>query len=239
MNKLLKIAAICSFLGATTTALLIFLPSPQTADFEANVMLHKNSLYLGKLWILFFHPQVNFIASIGVGYLLLKKYPWQIVIGTLFLSIWAYTEMSQQSLLIDALNHQWRPGYLEADDELSRNMYTTLINAASGISSSNYFLVIYGFGLGSLLYGVALIGEKGLGRALGICLVFIGILSLASFVRYYLGFSSLSPAINWCYKWIYPYLQSLVRVGLGIWILFEVKRRITNGGGSYDIEFTG
>lgn len=225
MNNLLKVAAICSFLGATTTALLIFLPSPQAPDFETDVLLYKNGLYLTKLWILFLHPQVNFIASIGAGYLLVKKYPLQIILGTLFLSIWAYTEMSQQSLLIDALNQQWRPEYMAADDETVKNMYATLIKAAKGISSSNYFLVIYGFGLGSLFYGLGLIWEEGFGRALGICLVFIGILSLASFVRYYLDFTLLNPLINWCYSWIYPFLQPLVRIGLGIWILIEIKRK--------------
>ena len=169
--------------------------------------------------------QVNLIASLGIAYILFKKYPLQIVLGTLFLSIWAYTEMTQQSLLIDALNQFWRPGYVDAKDEISKNMYETLIKAASGISDSNYFLVIYGFGLGSLLYGLGFIWEKGLGRLIGISLIFIGILSLASFVRYYLGMSFLSPLVDGCYKHIYPYLQPLVRIGIGIWILKEIKNR--------------
>ena len=224
VNSFLKMTAICSFLGAATTAVLIFLPSPEATEFESQVLLFKNNLYLTKLWILFFHPQVNLIASLGIAYLLFKKYPLQIVLGTLFLSIWAYTEMTQQSLLIDALNQFWRPGYIEADNETSKNMYETLIKAASGISDSNYFLVIYGFGLGSLFFGLGFILEKGLGKLLGISLIFIGILSLASFIRYYLGINSLSPIVDGCYKYIYPYLQPLVRIGLGIWILNEIKK---------------
>ena len=226
INFFLKVTAICSFLGAITTAVLIFLPSPEASDFQSQVLLFKNNLYLSKLWILFLHPQVNLLASFGIAYLLFKKYPLQIIFGTLFLSIWAYTEMSQQSLLIDALNQFWRPGYLEAGDETSKKMYETLIKAANGISDSNYFLVIYGFGLGTLSFGLAFIRESGLGKLLGISLLFIGILSLASFIRYYLGIDSLSPAVNWSYNWIYPYLQPLVRVGLGIWILKEVKNRV-------------
>lgn len=224
-DHFLKSTAICSFLGALTTALLIFLPNPDAPDFETRSSLYDNGLYLSKLWILFIHPQVNLLASLGVAYLLFKKYPLQIVFGTLFLVFWAYTEMAQQSLLIDTLNQIWRPGYAEADNEVSKNMFETLIKAANGISDSQYFLVIYGFGLGSLFYGLALVQESGLGKWIGIALLFIGILSLSSFARYYLGVTSLNEIVNWSYKWIYTYLQPLVRIAIGVWIFMEIKKR--------------
>ncbi|MEQ9306390.1 MAG: hypothetical protein RJQ14_20935 [Marinoscillum sp.] len=144
-------AGICSLLGAITTSLLIFLPNPIASDFESQVLLFENKLYLTKLWILFIHPQVNIIASLGIAYLLFQRFPLQMIVGSLFLMIWAYTEMSQQSLLIDTLNQIWRPNYVNAENEMTKSMYKSLINAASGISDSKYFLVIYGVGLGSLL----------------------------------------------------------------------------------------
>jgi hypothetical protein len=223
----LKATAICSFLGALTTALLIFLPNPEASDFETRSSLYNNGLYLSKHWILFIHPQVNILASLGIAYLLLKKYPLQIIFGTFFLLVWAYAEMAQQSLLIDTLNQIWRPGFIEADNEVSKNMFATLIKAANGISDSKYFLVIYGFGLGSLFYGLALVGESGLGKWIGISLLFIGILSLSSFARYYLGIKSINEVVNWSYEWIYSYLQPLVRIAIGIWILKELKKNIT------------
>lgn len=219
----LKFAAICSFAGALTTALLIFLPNPEAVDFESRTLLYQNKLYLSKLWILFVHPQVNIIASLGIAYLLYKKYPFQIIMGTLFLLIWAYTEMSQQALLIDSLNQIWRPDYMAAQDEVSKNMFSTLINAANGISDSKYFLVIYGFGLGSLLYGLAFRQLAKLGRVIGYALIFIGLLSLMSFSRYYLSLNFFSPFVDWCYTWIYPYLQPLVRIAIGIWIFTEIR----------------
>ena len=221
--KFLKVAAICSFLGALTTALLIFLPNPEAIDFESRTVLYQNKLYLGKLWILFVHPQVNIIASLGIAYLLFKRYPLQIILGTLFLLIWAYTEISQQALLIDTLNQMWRPGYAAAGDEVSKNMFSTLIKAANGISDSKYFLVIYGFGLGSLLYGLAFRQLDKLGKAIGYALIFIGLLSLMSFSRYYLSLNFFSPFVDWCYTWIYPYLQPLVRIAIGIWIFTEIR----------------
>lgn len=224
----LKATAVCSFLGALTTALLILLPNPQAADFEAQAALHQNTLYLSKLWILFIHPQVNLLATLGLAYLLFKKYPLQVVFGTFFLSVWAYTEMSQQALLIDTLNQMWRPGFLDADTTVSRESFKTLILAANGISDSKYFLVIYGFGLGSFLYGLAFVQEKKLGKWLGVALIFIGILSIASFLRYYLGVDFLNEIVNWSYRWIYSYLQPVVRIALGIWILIEIRNRLAS-----------
>ncbi len=213
-----KLAAICSLLGATTTALLIFLPQTSAPDFETQVLLHQNQLYLTKLWILFFHPQFNLIASLGLGLLLFKKKPWAIIIGSLFLACWAYTEMRQQAFLIDALNQMWRPNYLAEVEDDQRHMYRTLIKGMGGINDSHYFVVIYAFGMGSLLFGWAMLKEQNWGRYLGGALVFIGLLSLASFGRYYLGVSFLNPPVDFSYRWVYPYLQPLVRIGIAVWI---------------------
>lgn len=214
----LKVAAICSLLGACTTALLIFLPQTPAPNFEAQLLLHKNPLYLTKLWILFLHPQFNLIASLGLGVLLLKHRPAAIAIGTCFLVCWAYTELRQQAYLIDALNQMWRPAYLAETDEAQRQVYQTLIQAISGINDSHYFVVIYAFGMGSLLFGWSMIQVPNWGKGLGWSLLFIGLLSLASFSRYYLGIDFLNPPVDFSYRWIYPYLQPLVRIGIAIWI---------------------
>ena len=227
-RRYLKVTAICSFLGAITTALLIFLPNPQATDFESRMLLHQNSMYMTKLWILFIHPQVNLLAALGIAYLLLKKYPLPIIFGTFFLLSWAFAEMSQQALLIDAVNQIWRPGYIEADTEEARNQFTTLIEAANGISDSKYFQVIYSFGLGSFFLGLAFIHEDLLGRFIGFSLLFIGVLSLSSFLRYYLAVSSLNGIVNWIYEWIYPYLQPAVRVAIGIWVLQRIDQPFSN-----------
>jgi uncharacterized membrane protein YfcA len=86
-------------------------------------------------------------------------------------------------------------------------------------------LVIYGFGLGTLLYGLALVQENGMGKWIGISMLFIGILSLSSFIRYYAGVTGLDGIVDWTYAWVYPYLQPLVRVAIGVWILKEIKDR--------------
>ncbi|WP_224485570.1 hypothetical protein [Robertkochia aurantiaca] len=220
---LLKITAICSFAGALTTIFLIFSPLPAAPDFESSNALYDNIMYLSRLWVLFFHPQVNFLASLGIALILFKKYPLQMLMGMLFLFVWAYSEMAQQALLIDAVNQIWRPQLATANDQVTKELYITLIHGANGISDSQYFLVIYGFGIGSLLYGMAFIQETMPAKLLGFALIFIGILSLASFLRLYLGMGVLKAPVQWSYEYIYPYLQPLVRIGMGVWILNKVR----------------
>jgi len=224
----LIIAASASFLGAVTTALLIFLTHPVAIDFESAVQLHNNSLYMARLWILFLHPQFNIIASLGIAFLLFREYPLQIILGTFFLLVWAFTEMSQQALLIDALNLIWRPGYLTAATPEDEKMFRTMLETANGISDSKYFLVIYGFGIGSLLFGLAFIHLDKLGKWIGWALLFIGVLSLSSFLRYYAGFDFLNPIVDWLYQYIYSYLQPLVRIGIGLWIIGMTNKNLKN-----------
>ena len=222
-HRFLWAAALCSFLGALTTALLIFLPSVETGGKQHSILLYNNSAYIWKLWILFLHPQFNFIASLGVAVVLLKKYPLEIIIGSFFLLVWTYTEMSQQVLLIDALNQYWRPGFLNANDSMSRSVFLTLIKGTDAISDSQYFLLLYGFGLGSMLYGLAFIRESGWAKYIGIALVFVAALSLASFARHYLGFSDWSAAVDWLYQWVYSVLQPLVRLAIGVWLIGAIR----------------
>ena len=221
----IRIAMLCSFAGAITTALLIFLPNPVAPDFESQALLFQNKLYIAKKWILFIHPQVNIIASLAVAYILISKYPWQMIIGSCFLLIWAYSELSQQALVIDSLNQIWRPGYVDAENEVTKNSFRTLIEAANGLSDSKYFLVIYGFGMGTLFFGLAFISQNRLARWIGVALIIIGLFSLLSFARYYLALNNLNLVVNWFYHWIYPYLQPAVRIAIGIWLYHKINMK--------------
>ena len=217
-EKYLRLAAVCSVLGAITTILLIYLPNPVAEDFEAMVLLHQSSLHLAKLWILFLHPQFNSLAVLGITVLLIKRYPVTIIPGTFFILVWAFSEMAQQAYMIDAVNQLWRPGYLQAVDEATRQALYSQLVGAEAIRDSLYFLVIYGFGLGTLLFGLALRKTDRFGSWIGGAFIFIGILSISSFARYYLGMDFLTGPVDRVYDWIYPVLQPAVRIALGVWL---------------------
>lgn len=223
MNKylFLRLTAVCSLLGAITTALLIFLPNTTAVDDPARALLSQDSLYMAKKWILFLHPQVNFIASLGVAYIFIRKFPLQILLGSFFLLIWCYTEMAQQAFVIDALNQIWRAEYLGADHN-EKGTYHILFKVAGGLSDSYYFLLLYGFGLGTLLFALAFIQTSGLARWIGYVLVFIGVLSLLAFASYYLGLTALVDLVGWMYKWIYAWLQPAVRIAISVWLFNQI-----------------
>ncbi len=218
LNKFLKLASICSFLGAITTILLIYLPNPSTESLEAQAALHSNNLYIGKLWILFMHPQFNVIAVMGIAVLFIKKYPEYIIPGTLAILVWGFTEMMQQAFMIDTVNQIWRPGFLNEVDGIQKSAMQSNLSAVNGIWDFMYFLIIFGFGLGTLLMGLALIRSDQLACWIGFGFIFIGILSLSSFLRYYVGLTFLSKPVDWVYTWIYGVLQPLVRIVLGVWL---------------------
>jgi len=216
--KFLRIASICSFLGAITTILLIYLPGPLAEGFEAQAELYLNSLYISKLWLLFLHPQFNTMAVLGITILFFKKHPEFVIPGTFFILVWALTEMAQQAFMIDTVNQIWRPDYLSEMDEINKADIRTQLSGVGGLWDFMYFLVIYGFGFGTLLFGLAMIKGDQFAHWIGYAFIFIGILSLLSFIRYYMGLRFLSGFVDWIYTWIYSVLQPLVRIALGIWL---------------------
>lgn len=225
-RSFLILAGTCSLLGALTTGLLEFLPVSSASHAGNSLLLHKDSLYLARLWILFLHPQFNFIAALGIAVVLFRKSPALVLTGGFFLLVWAIAEMLQQALLIDALNQFWRPAYLGAADAMSRDIYLTLIKGTDALSDSQYFVVLYAFGLGTFFYGLALIRETGRIKWLGLAILFIGVLSLCAFLRYYLGIDWLASPVDWLYKWIHGYLQILVRVAMALY-LFSLAGKLT------------
>ena len=108
-------------------------------------------------------------------------------------------------------------------EESERESFRTMFEVASGFSDSYYFLLLYGFGMGTLLFGLAFIRLTGLGFWLGVAMIYIGMLSLTAFTGYYLGLP-VTTFTGWNYQWIYPVLQPAVRIGIGVWILIEIKK---------------
>ena len=226
-NSFLRVGAVCSLLSAVTTSVLIFGPNPPAPDgFDALQTLHENSLHLYKKWVLFLHPQGAFIAALAAGSLIAKRSPALVVIALFYYAIWTITEITQQAYLIDALNQMWRPAYLAAgvDDQAQ---WQTLIVGLRGISDSQYFVLLFGFSIGSILMGLAFIREPGTAKVIGYINLAIGFMSLLAFTRYYLGFSGAGSFVQGWYTWLYPTVQIGVRLLLGWW-LFQQSMHLSS-----------
>jgi hypothetical protein len=213
------VAAIASLLSAMTTAILIYGPDAETAsNFAALVQLHDNPLYLYKRWILFFHPQFAFVASMGVAVALFKKSPVLVSIGLFYLAVWAITEITQQAYTINALNQYWRPAYLNSENASDTAAYYAMLKGFDGISNSMYFVLLFGFGIGTFLFGLAFLSSNIIEACIGIALIFIGALSLAAFFGYYAGPLFITQITGWIYAHLYGVVQTGVRVALGAWL---------------------
>ncbi len=222
-NNFLKVASVCSFFGAITTILLIYLPNPAAQGFDTEAALHLNKLYVSKLWILFAHPQFNVIATFGIAVLLIKKYPEYVIPGTLAIIVWGFAEMAQQAFMIDAVNLVWRPEYLKEVNEIKKTALHTQLSGVGAISDTMYFLVQYGFGSGTLLMGIVLFKVKKLALWIGLANIFIGVSMLMAFTVNYLGLNLFLHPVNLFFEWIYPVLQPAVRITLGIWLWQQIK----------------
>lgn len=224
-SRLFQVAAIASLLSATTTAILIYGPDAEAAsDFAALAQLHDNPLYLYKRWVLFFHPQFAFVASIGVAVALFKKSPVLVSVGLFYLAVWAITEITQQAYTIDALNQYWRPAYLSSENASDTAAYYAMLKGFDGISNSLYFVLLFGFGVGTFLFGLAFLSAKIIETCIGISLIFIGVLSLTAFLGYYAGLSSITDVTDWIYAYLYGVVQTGVRIALGAWLWLSAAR---------------
>lgn len=223
-GKFLKAASICSMIGGVTTLVLVLMQVPVVENFNEKVLLHENALYLNRLWIFFFHPQLCILAVLGAGLVLVKKKPELIIPGVLFFLIWGITEAAQQAFTIDAVNQTWRAGYAGEKDEAIKAAYFAQLIGADAIRDSMYFLLLYCFGIGSSLLGIALLGEGKLASAVSVGFIFFGILSLCAFLNYYVGFKFFDRPVDFAFTWIYPVLQPISRFSLGIWLWKRSKQ---------------
>ena len=221
-ERLIKLAAVCSAIGAITTLVLVLIQVPEAKSFDEKVLLHDNARYIGKLWIFFFHPQFNLIAALGVAVLLYKRKPEFVLPGFLFIGIWAITESAQHAFLIDAVNQYWREGYNKVTDESVKLAYYNNLIGAEAMGDSMYFLLLYAYGIGSSFMGLALLTENLRENRLAIIpgfgFIFFGVLSIVAFIDYYGGVRVVDPAVNFSFDWIYPFFQPVARGMLGVWL---------------------
>ena len=211
-----RVVGLCSVLSAVTTLLLIFMPQFYEAPgpFEEQVALHANSFYMARLWIYFIHPFLVLTAAWGVAAKKLDTAAGAASTGFIFFGLWGFTEAGQQALSLVALNLTWRAGYAKSTDEALRQMLHTQMTGFDGIWDALFFLLLTGFMLGNLLYGIALWKGAGLEKILSWLFFFIAAFTLINLVSNYGGPALLSGALGW----IYPVVQPVARVLIGIWL---------------------
>ena len=145
-----RTVALCSFLSAVTTLLLIYLPDfYRPADgFEGRMARVHDPTYVLRSWVYLVHPFITFAAALGVGLRIRALRPAAAIIGLAGFALWACTEAGQQTLTLFAFD-KWRATYATAD-EVTRAIIRTNTALYDGLWDALYFLLLIGFAIGNL-----------------------------------------------------------------------------------------
>jgi hypothetical protein len=209
--RFLRVAAVCAFISAATTLLLIFLPElfAPAPHFEARMARVYEGAYTLRAWAYLLHP---FIAALGVALTLVRHAPVLALAGVLGFMLWAFNEAGQQTLTLFAFD-RWRLAW-DGADELMRSAIRVNVHMYDGIWDGMYMLLLVGFAIGNACLGSAMIGNAGLTRVVGGFMLAACALTVVLFLGQ-IGIPLLPDSFL---GWAYPAIQPLGRAITGVWL---------------------
>jgi hypothetical protein len=213
-RRFYRTTAVCSFISAATTLLLIFLPRfyGPAGSLDERVALIHQPLYQLRAWTYLLHPFVTLAAALGVATALRRFAPGAMVAGFLGFLLWAFTEAAQQTLTL-TVYQRWAAAYPQAD-AAARDVLRLQIASYDLIWDAMFLLLLLGFLAGNILYGSATIRSRGLTRVLGAFYFAAAFLTLAGISRELSG-PVLPPILE---TWLYPLIQPAARFTIGLWL---------------------
>jgi hypothetical protein len=210
-----RVAALCSFISVPTTLCLIFLPHlfPKAATIEAQIARDAHPVYVIYLWGSFVHPFFTLVAALGASICLARNSAGAAIAGVLFFSIWGFSEMLQQSLVLIARHQIWSEAYRRVGDPASHAAIANYLQGSAAVSDSLYALIVTAFLLANLLYAIASWRSEGLTRYVSWGYAAATFLSIFTVLT---GFGlNLDSAVV---SWLYPLIQPAARTLIGVWL---------------------
>jgi hypothetical protein len=209
-----RATAVCSFISAATTLLLIFLPKfygPVTS-LELRSEIVEHPLYQLRAWAYLFHPFLVMAAALGVAAALRRTAAGVVVPGLLGFLLWGFTEAAQQTLTITAF-HRWAAAYRTANLDM-RETLRTQIAVYDALWDSMFLLLLFGFLVANILYGIATLNGRGLTRTIS-WLYFAAAFLTLTILSGELRGPTLPDIVS---AWLYPLLQPAARFLIGVWL---------------------
>ena len=213
--KFYRTAAICSIVSALTTLGLIFLPYLwlPVEDFDGRMNRINEPAYVLRSWIYLVHPFLVGAAALAVAMRLRTLASAAALVGLLGFLLWAGTEAGQQTMTLFAFD-EWRAAWATAD-ELTRTHIRANAMMYDGLWDAMYFLLLIGFSIGNLCFGLVMVKRRGLTRVVGGFFLAAAALTLFTNMLPELGGPTLPESIE---PWLYPAIQPLGRTLIGVWL---------------------
>ncbi len=221
-NSALRFAALAAALSALTTCLLWLLPRlyASPVNFDESIALHSNPVYLGRIWVNFFHIFFALTAYAAASSILWRRTPALAGLGFMWMFMWAMSELLGVSVNLFAVNASWRAQFA-GSSPLVQDQLRVLLMGFQGVWDGMFFLLLFCFLLGSFCYGLALLGTTGLARKLGWLFLLAVPLTVAIMLGGYTDIHTFDAVSNA----IYPVLQPVSRFFLAAWLWQQSKQR--------------
>ncbi len=211
---LLRAAAACALLSGVTTFGVHLLPLlvPPVVTFDDQIALSVNTAYIFRLWWVVAHILLVLFSMWGFGVAKLRTAPGAAGFGLFGFLLFGLAELVRTALALNAVNG-WRKAYAAASDEAARAFLRGLLSAWPGIATALFFLMILGFLIGNLGFGIATWRGRGLEKAVSVALLAWAAISLCVLAAEFGGAAGIAPP-----EWLSVTYQPAARFLVAVWL---------------------
>lgn len=223
-QRFLLVAIVCCLLSVITTlGIHSNLFDLGELSFDERIRLFENSKYIANRFWVIMHCLFVLIGMLGFLLIQFKKSPGFTILGFIFFAVFSFTEIFRQMLVFFYLNNL-RRSYIETNDAAVQEIIKVNMDHAGLIGYALFGLFIIAFALGTICYGISLLGSTKVDRILAYLLLIWGFGNLIAFGNEFWNSEPLGQFVEY-FSIIY---QPIMRVLVALWMIHKFKQIIRN-----------
>lgn len=214
MRNFVTFSAVCCLITAITTIAIHNFPYEELSFYQ-RTLLYKSLNYKIQKSIIIAHCLLVLFAMLGF-YMVQKTKSYALtLLGFLFFTVFAMTEIIRQVLCLFYLNGL-RESYVKTNSSTEQQVLEVAIGNFNHLNYSLYTIFIIAFGLACLCYGLSLIRSNHLviDKWIGWLLTLWSIASFMAFANVFIKNSGMGLFV----EILNNYFQPIIRILLAIWL---------------------